>query len=255
MAGPFFIRDGDEQLFAVHHPPTAPAESRAVLLCSPGPQEYMTTHWTLRRLASRFAARGAHVLRFDYFGTGDSSGASDEGTLERWQRDVAIAASELARRAKTERVSVVGCRLGASLAWLATHSQELRLRDLVLWDPVIVGSTYIEQAVLHEQASTARMLTYQPPARDAEELLGHPFPRSQRRAIESLDLCAIAPPKATRSQLVVGSLDREVIRLRDHLSASLKRFNFHVVSASAGGSGQAVAHTILDTIVGAISGG
>ncbi len=77
MTLPLFFGDPARQLFGVYHPAAeGNAAERAVVLCAPSPQEYMPTHWAYRRLAALLAKAGVHVLRFDYFGMGDSAGAS-----------------------------------------------------------------------------------------------------------------------------------------------------------------------------------
>ena len=49
----------------------------------------------MRRLANMLAAVGCHVLRFDYFGTGDSMGTAHEVTRRGWEQDIETAIEEL----------------------------------------------------------------------------------------------------------------------------------------------------------------
>ena len=80
---PFFFGSSERPLYGVHHPPRerGPRES-GVVLCYPMGQEYMRSHRAFRQLANLLTRKGHHVFRFDYFATGDSSGASGEGTFE-----------------------------------------------------------------------------------------------------------------------------------------------------------------------------
>ena len=81
---PIFFGDSKRKLYGVYAPPTgASRRSHAVLLCYPGLQEYGTSHWSFRRLSAMLAREGHHVLRFDYFGTGDSAGNVEDVTLGR----------------------------------------------------------------------------------------------------------------------------------------------------------------------------
>src|SRR5919201_1417748 len=89
-----------------------------IVLCYPGPQEYNVAHLAFRKLAGLLARRGWHVLRFDYRGTGDSAGASDEGDPTLWIQDLRAAVAELKDIAGISAVSVVGLRLGAAVAAL-----------------------------------------------------------------------------------------------------------------------------------------
>ncbi len=52
-------------------------------------------HGVLRRLALTLAKSGLNVLRFDYFGVGNSGGESDEIDLDGWRRDIEMAIDEL----------------------------------------------------------------------------------------------------------------------------------------------------------------
>ena len=69
------------------------------------------------------------VLRFDYVGTGDSVDIDpNAGQVELWTRDIASAVAELRRLTGVSRVCLLGFRLGALLAVLASH-------DSVRWTP------------------------------------------------------------------------------------------------------------------------
>jgi len=49
----------------------------------------------LRTLAALLAREGFHVLRFDYYATGDSAGESSEGSLSEWRANIVTARDDL----------------------------------------------------------------------------------------------------------------------------------------------------------------
>ncbi len=110
----------------------------------------MQAHRLYRVLAEQLEQAGFTVLRFDYSGTGDSSGGQEVARITAWLEDIQTAAAELARAAPGTRLAVVGVRLGATLAALASARAMLRVRHLVLWDPVIDGLAYLRDlATVH----------------------------------------------------------------------------------------------------------
>jgi len=113
------------------------------LLCNPIGAEALQAHRLYRVLAEQLEQAGFTVLRFDYAGTGDSAGGPEAATISGWTNDVATAAGELARTAPGTRLVIVGLRLGATLAALASARSLVRPRQLVLWDPVIDGLGYL----------------------------------------------------------------------------------------------------------------
>ena len=201
---PRFFGTAGEALYGVYHPPTAPAARAAgVILCYPGPQEYRQAHWAYRRLATALAAGGLHVLRFDYYATGDSAGASEQGTLARWVADVGDAARELRDLAGVRRVALVGMRLGAAVAARA-RAAGLPVGDLVLWDPVVSGARYLDH-LERVQARTLRARTWPQADRvGPHELLGYPLAPAERAAVAGVDL-AREPLGAPARALVVAA--------------------------------------------------
>jgi uncharacterized protein len=175
---PLTFGSADRPLFGVHHPAQTPtAKPRGVLLCNPWGQEAIRAHRLLRVLADRLSRSGLHVLRFDYFGTGDSAGNDEDGDLKGWAGDIVQAHQTLqaqsraqgvaaltksplgAPEAKTqdgEKIGItwIGVRLGALLALQAASIAPTQSADqLLLWDPVLSGPNYLDLlATKHAQA-------------------------------------------------------------------------------------------------------
>jgi len=146
----------------------------------------MRSHMALRKLAGHLEREGFHVLRFDYFGTGDSAGGAREGSLDEWRTNIVAALEDLKDRSGVTKVSIVGFRLGATLA----AQTNLELTDLVLWEPVVRGSDYLEelrQRHRHEFSS----LLFPPELADRGcgcEVLGSPLTREMEAEIAQIDL-------------------------------------------------------------------
>lgn len=172
-----------------------------MVLCYPGPQEYMYTHWAFRKLASALSAEGFPVLRFDYRGTGDSSGELTEVGLDDWRRDVIDAAQELRDVAATPHVSIIGFRLGAVVATQA--ARELDVQDLVLWDPVVRGRDYLDELRGIDEHRRDRSHVFRRPRGD--ELVGFALPRKHQAELEALDLRAEKRSLARRILVAVST--------------------------------------------------
>lgn len=138
---PFLFGTRERPLFGIHVPPAGNRRRRGALICPPWGQEYQRSHRALRLLGERLAGRGYDVLRFDYYGTGDSGGEPHDLTLRGATDDAIAALDELCARADVRRALVVGMRLGATIAHRAVA--ESRAADaLTLWDPVVDGGAY-----------------------------------------------------------------------------------------------------------------
>jgi pimeloyl-ACP methyl ester carboxylesterase len=137
---PFYFGPGRE-LFGFYHP--AAGMRAAVLLCPPFGVEQIRCHRLYRQLAHGLAEAGFPVLRFDYFGTGDSAGESGAFEWTRCLADVVTGATELRMRHGGGRVLAFGARLGANAALAA--AQAARLDGVVAWDVVTDGAALVHQ--------------------------------------------------------------------------------------------------------------
>ena len=214
---PLRLGEPPRQVFAMLQPAggAAPRE-HGVLLCNPFGQEAIRAHRLVRVLADRLAAAGFAVMRFDYFGTGDSDGDDTEGRLPRWTDDIVAVDAELRSRAGLSRTTWIGIRLGASLAVAAAARARPHPERLILWDPITDGAAYLEELALAHawwmQAGsagldTARRLSRHStlPPGPVDEALGFPLGESIRADIR--DLSAQAFANCPSPMTVISSAD------------------------------------------------
>ena len=127
--------------------PAKPA--RAVLMLNPFGQEAVRTHRLMRVAADRLARSGHDVLRFDYYGSGDSPGDDLDANLHGWARDTLAAHQMLLEISPGASISWLGFRLGASVALLAARQlagpqAKSPPAQLVLWEPVLDGQAHLK---------------------------------------------------------------------------------------------------------------
>lgn len=114
------------------------------MVCPPFGYEYTHSHRSVRHLCDQLALAGVDAVRFDFQGCGDSSGSDYEsGRLEQWKQDIASAVQYAKQITGATRVCLVGIRLGALLAALASAS--VPVDYLVLWNPVVNGRRYLRE--------------------------------------------------------------------------------------------------------------
>ena len=95
-----------------------------VVFCHPNPLDRGTMNAPLMiAVTLRLVERGFSVLRFNFRGTGESSGTHDDGDSERLD----VAAAVLSARERELPVSLAGWSFGAAvgLNWLADHGETI----------------------------------------------------------------------------------------------------------------------------------
>ena len=231
---PLYFGDPERPLYGVYHPPAPGANARTgVLICPADGLEYLPAHWGLVQVARRLTGSGYHVLRFDYYATGDSAGETGQGSVQQWTDDVRTAAGELRDLSGCDELSLLGLRLGALLAASAAIDSA---HELVLWDPVVRGGEYLQELRDASPRLLARAgLSSPDPALDAagnEQLLGFPYSPRLREGIEQLDLAEVELV-AARVVLIesAGKTGRSALHVR--LEAAARDFEHIAVPASA----------------------
>jgi pimeloyl-ACP methyl ester carboxylesterase len=227
---PFYFGTSQKQLFGVYHPPgTKAARQQAIVLCQPLGHEYLRAHRAFRNLAVSLASQGLHVLRFDYYGCGDSGGDGEQATVEQCLSDLASAVDEVKDTAGVAKVSLIGLRFGATLAAL-TASRRQDIDRVVLWDPVPDGRSYLEDVRdlhdnwLHDRMGTAASAD---PAR--VELLGFPVTDAIREQFHAVTLMPFPALRAREVWLMVSEEQTRYQTLRSSIEAAGVSVTYGVV--------------------------
>jgi pimeloyl-ACP methyl ester carboxylesterase len=209
----------------LHRPAGAQAEM-GVVLCNPFGYEALCTYHGWREFAEALAARGMPTLRFDYPGTGDSSGnEEDPQRLRAWLDSIKSAAAWLRAETGVTRLSLCGLRLGATLAALA--AEELGgVENLVLLMPLGSGKSYIRELELQHQSwlSAQHALGLSLDAEAAQTIGAHGF----RLYPDSLEMLA----KVKLEQSVRCPAQRVLLQDLSE-SARLKRLAAHYQAQGA----------------------
>lgn len=176
------------------------------MICNPWAGEYFDAYTPLRALARRLARSGHHVLRFDYFGCGDSDGSFSEGGMGQWTDDANVAIDEVIALSGKTGVALIGARAGA-LITSRVAAQRDDIDRMVLWDPVVDPGAYLEKM----KRASRELGSFIPdgwPRDEGDrpaELDGFPFSDEMGRAM----LAASVEPRewrAVRSCIVVASI-------------------------------------------------
>ena len=134
----------DSSLYGCYHLTADYYRSPAVLICQPTGHEYERSHRAMRQLAVQSAKKGMSAMRFDYYSTGDSAGNCEALSCSRMRQDIQQAIRHCCEKTGLERLTVVGLRLGATLAaQLAGSCAEID--SLVLYAPVFDGEAMLNE--------------------------------------------------------------------------------------------------------------
>ena len=201
----YFFGESGRQLFGAFHEASGGGE-HGVVLAYPGPQEYVQSHYAFRLLATQLAREGLSVLRFDWSGTGDSAGDGDSVSFQQWRDDLQLAVQELKDVSNARRISIIGFRLGATIAAITPF--KLPMEELVLWEPVIRGHSYLDELGSRARRKFGDLLEPPPWWRQGHphELLGYPISGAHRTELEALDLSRQSEPAARRTTVITHKI-------------------------------------------------
>lgn len=226
---PFYFGATVKTLLGCYHPPQSGRHRDCgVVLCSPMGHEYIQSHRAFRQLAVRLSSVGFHVLRFDYYGCGDSSGDWEQGEICQWMDDISTAIDEIRSRMGFVKVCLVGLRLGATLSMMV-GAERGDIENLALWDAVVSGRAYLEELVaLHNEKF--RFLRAKSKTRvtgeGLAEMVGFALTDSMRRELGQMDLLAIQRKPANNILLIESGEQAGEERFRKHLESMNVRLTY-----------------------------
>jgi len=129
-----FSSDGESVFAVLHIPESTPAPG--LIMCHGFTGHKAEAHRLFVTAARDFADNGLAVLRFDFRGSGDSSGDFSQMTVSREIADAGAALDFLAARPEADpnRLGILGLSLGGCVAACLAGRDE-RAQALVLWAP------------------------------------------------------------------------------------------------------------------------
>ncbi len=150
---PLYFGKEDKPVFGwLHLPKSNRVLNKAIIICQPLALDYMSAYRSMRYLADYFASEGFACLRFDYYGTGDSGGYTEQdSTIQDAAYSVTQAIAWLNLHCPVTAFSLVGFRFGASIAALV--SQDYEVEELALWAPIDNGKRYLREIKALQAAS------------------------------------------------------------------------------------------------------
>ena len=219
---PFFFGDPEKSLFGIYHPPSSDRSRHCgIVICHPIGHEYILGYRALRQLSSQLARAGFAVLRFDYYGCGDSAGDAYGGSITRWTSNIEVAIEEIRCRGALSKICLVGARLGAALS-LLIGSRHPDLEALVLWDPVVDGKNYMTRLAVQHQEWLNKGTAPTPLSQLSEqtlEVLGFPISPALKQSIEQIDLKSVGRPLVKHVLTLESDKSFSGNQLHDHLAA------------------------------------
>ena len=167
----FLNRDGLRLFSVLHRVIPGSAADRAVVVCAPLFDEKLWSHRVLVNLARHLANLGIPVLRFDYFGDGESEGRFEDASVTTRVRDIHDAVDFCRRETGAREVYLLGLCYGATLALRASlEPNHDAVAGAVAWAPVIDGERYLND-ILRAHLS-AQMIVHRKVIHDREALIG-----------------------------------------------------------------------------------
>lgn len=203
MVEPFYFGESPRMLFGALHAATRRRE-RALLVCPAVLHDAMRSRRSLWTLCESLAAGACDVLRFDWFGTGESSGDPLDLSLAGMLDDLGAARSMLRTLSADAPLRMLALR-SSCLPLLAFAHAQAGPVDLVLWDPRLDGAALVAQwrRKHHAQLHEAGRYPYGRGEPRADELLGFRIRTSWLDELAALDFTARPLPVGSRV-LVAG---------------------------------------------------
>lgn len=100
--------------------------------------------------ARKLSAKGSPVIRFDYYGTGDSEGDLFELNLKNIYNVVKELIKLLRGKYSIDKVNLLGLRLGADIA-LSIANKISTISKLILIEPIVIGKLYLNEQRLRRK--------------------------------------------------------------------------------------------------------
>ena len=198
-------------LFGWIHLPKGTTRNCGVVLCNPFGHDAMCAHRAYRDLAERLADAGFPAIRFDYDGTGDSAGSSDDpARVESWLQSIEAAIDELKAWTGVPHIALFGLRLGGLLA--STVAARRPIDALALFGCPPSGKVYLREL----RAMQGLQREARTPNSPDGESLGYAIDPTTRANLALLDAASASGGVAARTLVIsrdgMASSDERLVK-------------------------------------------
>ena len=219
---PMWFGKSGAPLFGWLSRPASAAVSGGVVIVPPVGYEARNARASLRYFSHELARAGFAALRFDPRGTGDSALEFAEVLPSPdWVEDLALAVG-LLRSIGVGSVSVVGMRLGATVAAMAASDAALDISSLVMWDPCESGRSYLREL---RSLEALRRVDFPENADGSVETAEFLFTAAMAASTGDLKMSVLVDEFHAKRSMVVTRPSRTLSsRLQQHLEERGARF-------------------------------
>lgn len=136
------VESGTDKFIFVHLHLSKASNKRFFIFLNPILDESKRSHKFQAITARELCKTGNNVLRFDYYGTGDSFGEHFELDFSFIEKCITSIIDYIKHTYSIEEIILMGIRIGADIAINYANSHE-KIRKIVLIEPIIEGSRYL----------------------------------------------------------------------------------------------------------------
>jgi len=141
---PFFMDSEQGQLFTMYYSASLNTKSECIIYIPAFFEEMNKSRHMVTMQSSAFAEQGFSVLVFDLWGTGDSQGEVSDATWPIWLQNI----QTVIRWVQAQGINTIsfwGLRSGVLLALDFLQQSNFKINQLICWQPVLNGETFIMQ--------------------------------------------------------------------------------------------------------------
>jgi exosortase A-associated hydrolase 2 len=138
-----FLGEPESRLFICRHAPRDKKRNITIIILNPIFEERSRGHRYLFNWARFLAGKGFGVIRFDYFGQGDSDGKVPDLSVETCLADLSKVYQWANALYPHDSVALHGLRWGATIAAIWSRETNSEIDHLILWEPIENGRDYI----------------------------------------------------------------------------------------------------------------
>lgn len=200
--------------FCVQFLPATPPRAHIIYL-PPFTEEMNRCRCSVAEQARWFTEHGYSCSLLDFYGTGESPGNMADASLSIWLQNIEALQTSITQQHDVP-VYLWGCRLGALLATHYIATRPTGIEQVIFWQPVTSGKTFVTQilrqriASLMEkggEAETTSEIRERLNAGENIEVAGYILGGRLMSEIDSLEINSSSPPSPIRVFWLEHTLD------------------------------------------------